>query len=47
MQYLIDTIFNGKKFHFSAYDIDSVMKCFDYWLVVNMYVCKLKKQYCF
>jgi len=35
---LVNTTFNGKKFSFSARDVDSVMKYFDYQFVMNMYV---------
>ena len=36
---LINTTFNGKKFSFGTYNIDSVMKCFDDQLIMNVYVC--------
>ena len=36
---LINTTSNGKKFSFGTYNIDSVMKCFDDQLIMNVYVC--------
>ena len=47
MQRLVNTASNGKKFHFSACDIDSLMKHFDYQFVVNIYVCNRRSDVVF